>query len=720
MTVYRPLRRLALLFLPLALYASVVAPPAAAAVGTPVTYQDHTYGTDVVSPSADKPQSKLWYAQGAWWSLMVPAGGTTVTIHELLANHTWRNTGVLVDDRLNSTGDALFSRANGKLYVVSRHATTAARVLRFSYVSSQRTWTRDAGFPVTLATGGGSESATIDRDTTGRLWVTYTRSSRIWVAFSAVGDDTNWSTPTSPSVPDTTVYGDDISALIAFDGKIGVLWSDQGTGTFWFATHRDGAPVNEWTVEEALQGTNLADDHINLKGLSSDSQGRIFAAFKTSNDTAGADALLVGVLVRTPRADGTGAWKVVPAGTVADDHSRPIIMIDATNQELYFFATAPVSGGVIYYKKTSLANPSFGPGRGTPFLAASGKTINNATAAKDPVTSASGLVIFAAAHSTRTYYHAEMELAGGTGTGDTTAPSAPTGLNASATGPRSVALSWSASSDNVGVTGYTVLRNGQAIGSASGTTYTDTTAAPSTSYTYTVRASDAAGNVSAASAPESVQTPADNTPGGTISFVAATEAQNTATTTVSVPVPSGVVAKDLLVASIDVRGQPTITAPTGWTLARRDSGTTTMQKATYWRVATASEVTPTWRFSSAQSAVASMLVYRGVRTTTPIEASAGRVDLSTRLVTAPSVTAVSDNAMVVGLFGVPTRSTFTPPAGTRERTDLAISTSVTYGVAGASVDKVQSQAGATGNLTATASLSGSKAIGQTLVLAPAG
>ncbi|WP_244305506.1 glycoside hydrolase family 6 protein [Kitasatospora cheerisanensis] len=87
----------------------------------------------------------------------------------------------------------------------------------------------------------------------------------------------------------------------------------------------------------------------------------------------------------------------------------------------------------------------------------------------------------------------------GGGTGDTTAPTAPTGLAATTTAS-SVALTWTASTDNVGVTGYDVYRGGTLVGSTSGTSYTDSGLQASTAYSYTVKARDAAGNVSAASA----------------------------------------------------------------------------------------------------------------------------------------------------------------------------------------------------------------------------
>ncbi|MGW0600928.1 glycoside hydrolase family 6 protein [Streptomyces sp. NPDC002776] len=97
---------------------------------------------------------------------------------------------------------------------------------------------------------------------------------------------------------------------------------------------------------------------------------------------------------------------------------------------------------------------------------------------------------------------------GGTDPGDTTAPTAPTALRATAKTASSVSLAWTAATDNVGVTGYDVYRNGTRVGSApaAGTTYTDTGLSAATAYSYTVRALDAAGNVSAASTALSVTT----------------------------------------------------------------------------------------------------------------------------------------------------------------------------------------------------------------------
>lgn len=96
---------------------------------------------------------------------------------------------------------------------------------------------------------------------------------------------------------------------------------------------------------------------------------------------------------------------------------------------------------------------------------------------------------------------------GGTGD-DTVAPSVPRGLTVGARTSSSVALSWTASTDNVAVTGYDVYRGAAKVGTATGTSYTDTGLTASTTYSYTVRARDAAGNTSAASTAVSATTTA--------------------------------------------------------------------------------------------------------------------------------------------------------------------------------------------------------------------
>lgn len=97
-----------------------------------------------------------------------------------------------------------------------------------------------------------------------------------------------------------------------------------------------------------------------------------------------------------------------------------------------------------------------------------------------------------------------------TPTSDTAAPSAPASLGATAGSATQVNLTWNASTDNVGVSGYKIYRNGTEIGTNATTSYTDSSAIAGTSYSYTAKAYDAAGNLSAASNTATVTTPVNS------------------------------------------------------------------------------------------------------------------------------------------------------------------------------------------------------------------
>ncbi|MDL2418010.1 fibronectin type III domain-containing protein [Bacillus shihchuchen] len=89
---------------------------------------------------------------------------------------------------------------------------------------------------------------------------------------------------------------------------------------------------------------------------------------------------------------------------------------------------------------------------------------------------------------------------------DTEAPSIPNGIQAQKVTAHSIELAWTASTDNVGVKGYQIFRNGEMIDTVPGTHYIDKKLQPSTEYSYTVKAIDAAGNASKESAKLTVKT----------------------------------------------------------------------------------------------------------------------------------------------------------------------------------------------------------------------
>jgi chitodextrinase len=103
-------------------------------------------------------------------------------------------------------------------------------------------------------------------------------------------------------------------------------------------------------------------------------------------------------------------------------------------------------------------------------------------------------------------WHLWARLGGWSGASDTQAPSVPTNLSGTATTSSAIRLNWTASTDNVGVTGYRVYRNGVQIATTTITNYSNTGLTPATQYSYTVSAFDAARNFSAQTSAISVTT----------------------------------------------------------------------------------------------------------------------------------------------------------------------------------------------------------------------
>jgi glucose/arabinose dehydrogenase len=165
---------------------------------------------------------------------------------------------------------------------------------------------------------------------------------------------------------------------------------------------------------------------------------------------------------------------------------------------------------------------------------------------------------------TRTVYAQFLDGAGNTSASasatiflDTAAPTAPAGATATAQSPSRVLVSWSASSDDVGVTGYQVLRDGLLVGSTAASSFLDGGLLRGTPYGYTVRALDAAGNVSADSAIAHVVTPA-------LAIGGVASASTTTTATISwitdVPATSQVHYGPTPSYGADTPADPTLTA----------------------------------------------------------------------------------------------------------------------------------------------------------------
>jgi PKD repeat protein len=222
-----------------------------------------------------------------------------------------------------------------------------------------------------------------------------------------VCNDAVWGTPFTPNVPGTktTFDSDDNSAVIAFAGKVGVLWSNQTNGTDYFAIHGDSDSDTTWAGETALSGPDMADDHMNLK---TDLSGRVYAVVKTSR--SGSTDPLVMLLVRNT----SGSWTSTTVGLKRDHHTRAIVELDEVDQIIHVFATSPESGGSIYEKTSPMGSISFPGGQGTVVVQDADGKLNNSTSTKQNVSPATGLVVLASSGQ-RVYFHQYFSLGGSGG-----------------------------------------------------------------------------------------------------------------------------------------------------------------------------------------------------------------------------------------------------------------------------------------------------------------
>jgi hypothetical protein len=398
--------RLWLLIGALMLALSTIVPDIERATGatTTVGYRDHYFGSVIPpsstpndGPTAQKPQSKLWFNDGLWWGSLINNTSGEYHIYRCdWASQSWSDTGTLIDERSTSHADALWDGTH--LYVATAVERSSAdqspRVLRYSYDPIGKSYSRDAGFLVTVWAGY-IEATVAGKDSTGVLWVTFTydngQGGRNCYVTHTTSDELSWTTPyVLPVTGATTLANDDISALVAFDSRVGVMWSNQVDSTMYFATHNDGDPDTIWDLNPALQLPKYVDDHINLKSLQADTDGRVFAAVKTSlNDYPVPDpeAPMILLLIL----DNHGNWSRRTFSRIQENETRPIVLIDSERRYLYVFANGPESGGTIYYKATSLDNINFPQGLRVPFLQSStDQLINNATSTKQTVNSSTG------------------------------------------------------------------------------------------------------------------------------------------------------------------------------------------------------------------------------------------------------------------------------------------------------------------------------------------
>ncbi len=301
----------------------------------------------VSADTGEKPQSKVWRHDNKWWSVLPNSSGTYVW---RLDGTTW--TSVL--KLSNMTASHADAKVVGNVTHVLLYNGTSSKLASIEYVpGSPGTYQLWSGRPspneVAVPMSSGVETATIDVDCNGRMWMASDSAKDIEVRYT----DSPYSIWSAPIKLATNTSSDDISAITSMPNcKVGVMWSNQNTDRFGFRLHTDDTDPLLWSVDEvpasqsALNvGSGMADDHINI-AVASDTT--LYAAVKTSYGSA-SGLVKIGLLIRRPN----GTWDSMYE--VDKDGTRPIVLLNEAESRVLVVYT----GSGIVYKETSTSTIAF-------------------------------------------------------------------------------------------------------------------------------------------------------------------------------------------------------------------------------------------------------------------------------------------------------------------------------------------------------------------------
>jgi PKD repeat protein len=647
-------------------------PSVAHAQAGDVGYEDQSHAGTGTPTGTKRAENVLWFNDGSWWADMWDTTSQDFHIFRLdQSTQRWIDTGVRIDPRANTHADVVWDGTH--LYVSSHtfvndgQAAVAgfpSYLYRFSYNRTARTYSLDAGFPVAI-NNYKTETLSIDRDSTGKLWATWQQNNQIYVN-RTTGNDSTWGTPFAlPTASVVTV--DDSSAVIAFAGRIGVMWSDQTAGNdgMHFSMHQDGAPDTSWSGSQAaIQGPGSGDDHMNLKWLDA-SGGRVYAAVKTSFTAASAPLIMLLVFDLS-----AATWQSYTIARVSDCPNRVILLIDRDNGVLHTYATYPAppsfgcssSGGAIYEKTSPLSPISFPSGRGTlRILDADSPFVHNVSSTRQNVDSGTGIAILADNGQTQRYWHSFQSLS-------PAVPSPPTAsfsaAPASGTAPLEVFFTDTSTGSP---TSWTWDFGDGSTSTSQNPTHTYTGAG---TYTVTLTAANAGGQDSATGTVAVTAPPASAIVRESTSITVNT----TATNAVTIAKPAATAAGDVLVACLASNGGAVATGgvPAGWSEIASVTTVANPRVFGYYKVATDAEPADyRWTLNSAVANGAGIARYSGAG---GLDAAATKASGASALSgTLPGLTTTTDNAMLVGCMGIngsSTATTISSPSGMTQAWDI--------------------------------------------------
>lgn len=276
------------------------------AILLPVAFQ-----VDVAHPTADKPQSKLWFWEDHWWALMPRLAGPTLWRRS--ADGDWQ-------EQTSASASLAGLAAQADVHVDEAVVAVLVGDCRLQSLRLDAPTVAAVSLPLPDDCSA-LETATISRDADGRWWVaadvTHGRLPRrtsilVWHS----GDAQQWSDAEELG---RSVNEDDISVVSRLQDGMLVLWSNQNADAIVARRHADGDGEEHWSALEIIaQGGNTADDHLHTTQLD---DGHLLVASKNSVDQVGQAQFVLRVR------DTGGTWNNVPYADLeaTREPTRPVV-----------------------------------------------------------------------------------------------------------------------------------------------------------------------------------------------------------------------------------------------------------------------------------------------------------------------------------------------------------------------------------------------------------
>ena len=271
-------------------------------------------GSSVLStPTADKPQSKLWFMDSYWWALLPDSTGPTLWQR---TDSGWKEHAEIENDVKGIPGRADVWYENRVVTAVGVSDSSLCVFRMTTQDSAGISWHAEVlGFLNMPQKSPDIETATIVKDATGVWWVAADVGGNAIYVWSSK-DAIHWSN----ILMGEGVSPDDISCIAALKNEVVVIWSNQKTKAVYCREHSNGQPMNGWSaIHTIASGNETADDHINT---AISANGTLWVTTKNSLDKIGYPQLVL--RVRVP--DGT--WKNYPYLTLGKyiGPSRPVVI----------------------------------------------------------------------------------------------------------------------------------------------------------------------------------------------------------------------------------------------------------------------------------------------------------------------------------------------------------------------------------------------------------